>query len=81
VFSAVVAGGGFKGGRIVGASDARGETVKERPVYPWDLAASMYKLLGINYTDRLPHPQGCAAYVSPLATGALQSGGLLTEIM
>ncbi len=29
VFSAVVAGGGFKGGQIVGASDAKGEEVKE----------------------------------------------------
>jgi len=27
-------GGGFKGGRVVGASDAKGENVKERPVYP-----------------------------------------------
>ena len=34
VFSAVVAGGGFKGGQVVGASDAKGEEVKERPVYP-----------------------------------------------
>ena len=31
---AVVAGGGFKGGHVVGASDAKGEEVKERPVYP-----------------------------------------------
>ncbi|KPL22749.1 MAG: hypothetical protein AMJ75_07515, partial [Phycisphaerae bacterium SM1_79] len=42
VFSAVVAGGGFKGGHVVGASDEKGETVKERPVYPVDLIASMY---------------------------------------
>ena len=34
VFSAVVAGGGFKGGQVVGASDAKGEEVKDRPVYP-----------------------------------------------
>ena len=81
VFSAVVAGGGFKGGTVVGASDEKGERVKDRPVYPWDLTASMYKLLGIDYTGRLPHPQGCVAYVSPLANGSLQGGGLLTEIM
>ena len=37
VFSAVVAGGGFKGGHVVGASDARGEEVKDRPVSPADL--------------------------------------------
>jgi uncharacterized protein (DUF1501 family) len=80
-FSAIVAGGGFKGGAVVGATDARGENVRDRPVYPWDLAASVYKLLGIDPQGKLPHPQGCVAYVSPLANGTVQSGGLLTEIM
>ena len=80
-FSAVVAGGGFKGGHLVGATDFHGEEVKERPVYPWDLAASIYRLLGIDPQGRLPHPQGCVAYVSPLAGGNVQSGGMLTEIM
>jgi hypothetical protein len=41
----------------------------------------MYKLLGIDPQGKLPHPQGCTAYVSPLAAGNVQSGGLLTEIM
>jgi hypothetical protein len=77
----VVAGGGFRGGALVGSSDAKGEKVKDRPVYAWDLAASIYKLLGIDHTARLPHPQGCVAYVTPLASGALPSGGLLKEIM
>jgi hypothetical protein len=81
VFSGVVAGGGFQGGKVVGASDARGEKVKERPVYPWDLTASIYQLLGIDPAGRLPHPHGCVAYVSPIASGEVQSGGLLTEIM
>jgi len=63
VFSAVVAGGGFKGGRVVGASDARGETVKERPVYPWDLIASMYELLGIDTDAHLQHPLGLEVHV------------------
>ncbi len=76
-FSAVVAGGGFKGGVVVGSTDGRGENVRDRPVYPWDLAASIYKLLGIDPHGHLPHPQGCVAYVSPQAS----SGGLLTEIM
>jgi len=75
VFSAVVAGGGFKGGTVLGSSDARGEAVRDRPVYPWDLSASIYKLLGIDPHGKLPHPHGCVAYVSPA------SGALLTEIM
>ncbi|HYW79251.1 MAG TPA: DUF1501 domain-containing protein, partial [Thermoguttaceae bacterium] len=80
-FSCVVAGGGFQGGQIVGQSDAKGELVKDRPVYPWDLSASMYQLLGIDHTGTLPHPHGCVAHVTPVATGEIQSGGLLTEIM
>jgi len=58
VFSAVVAGGGFKGGTVVGSSDDKGETVKDRPVYPCDLIASMYQLLGIDVAAKLPHPLG-----------------------
>jgi uncharacterized protein (DUF1501 family) len=81
-YSAVVAGGGFKGGAVVGESDAKGEYVKSRPVFPWDLAASMYKLLGIDPNSRLSHPQGCGvAYVTPQAAGQIESGGMLTEIM
>jgi uncharacterized protein (DUF1501 family) len=81
VFSAVVAGGGFAGGQVVGSSDARGEAVKDRPTYPWDLSASLYRLLGIDPMGRLPHPQGCVAYVTPLGAGDVPSGGLLDEIM
>lgn len=81
VYSAVVAGGGFKGGTVVGSSDQKGERVKDRPVYPWDLSASMYTLLGIDPTSELPHPQGCVAHVTPPAGGDIQSGGMLTEIM
>jgi uncharacterized protein (DUF1501 family) len=80
-YSAVVAGGGFREGALVGSSDAKGEHVKDPPVYPWDLSASMYKLLGIEPTERLPHPQGCVAYVTPQASGSVTSGGLLNEIM
>ncbi|MGB2820248.1 MAG: DUF1501 domain-containing protein [Phycisphaerae bacterium] len=81
VFSAVVAGGGFKGGRVVGASDAKGEHVKERPVYPWDLIASMYELLGIDPKATLPHPQGQAVHATPSAEEGYEIGGRLKEIM
>jgi uncharacterized protein (DUF1501 family) len=81
VFTALVAGGGFKPGVVVGSSDGRGEAVRDRPVYPWDLSASIYKLLGIDPHGHLPHPQNCVAYVSPLASGGVPTGGLLTEIM
>jgi len=81
VFSAVVAGGGFKGGRVVGASDERGEEVKERPVYPVDLIGSMYELLGIDPEATLPHPQGLTVRVMPSATEGAETGGRLKEIM
>jgi hypothetical protein len=80
-FSAVVAGGGFKGGQVVGESDARGEDVKERPVYPCDLIGSMYELLGIDPEAKLPHPQGLEARATPSAAEGVKMGGRLTEIM
>jgi hypothetical protein len=81
VFSAVVAGGGFKGGQVVGASDARGEEVRDRPVYPVDLIAAIYELLGIDAAGTLPHPMGQAARVLPAAADGVPSGGRLKEIL
>jgi uncharacterized protein (DUF1501 family) len=81
VFSVLVAGGGFKGGRVVGSSDAKGEEVKDRPVYPVDLLGSIYQLAGIDAAARLPHPMGFEAHVLPAASESVKSAGILTEIM
>ena len=81
VFSAVVAGGGFKGGVVVGASDAKGEEVKDRPVYPCDLLAAIYERLGIAPDATLPHPQGSDVRVTPAAAEKVPSGGRLVEIL
>jgi uncharacterized protein (DUF1501 family) len=81
VFSAVVAGGGFKGGHVVGASDATGERVKERPVYPCDMIGSIYELLGIDPEAKLPHPQGLTVTATPSAADKVPTGGRLKEIM
>ena len=81
VFSAVVAGGGFKGGHVVGASDAKGEEVKDRPVYPCDLIGSLYELLGIDPDAKLPHPLGEVVRVTPSATEGVTQGGRLAEIL
>ncbi len=81
VFTVLVAGGGFKGGHVVGASDAKAEEVKERPVYPVDLLGSIYQLAGIDARARLPHPMGVEAYVLPSPAEGVKSAGLLTEIM
>jgi len=81
VFSHLIAGGGFKGGHIVGNSNDKGEAVKDRPIYPSDLTGSMYQLLGIATDAKLPHPQGLDFYVLPTPDEGLPSGGLLKEIM
>jgi hypothetical protein len=81
VFSAVVAGGGFKGGQVVGSSDAKGDDVKDRPVYPPDMIASMYELMGIDPNATLPHPQGDIVRAIPTAGEGVRSGGRLKEIM
>jgi uncharacterized protein (DUF1501 family) len=81
VFCAVVAGGGFKGGHVVGASDAKGQEVKDRPVYPGDLIGSMYELLGIDPKAKLPHPQGLAIRATPDAEDGVTLGGRLKEII
>ena len=70
-----------RGGQVVGASDAKAEEVKDRPVYPVDLIGSMYELLGIDMAGRLPHPQGQKVTVLPTAADGAKSGGRLTEIM
>ncbi|MGH9362368.1 MAG: DUF1501 domain-containing protein, partial [Thermoanaerobaculia bacterium] len=44
----VAGGGGVKGGRIVGATDGRGEFPRERPVTAADLHATIYRVLGID---------------------------------
>lgn len=81
VFSAVVAGGGFRGGHVVGSSDAKGEEVKDRPVYPCDLLGSIYEMLGIDPEGPLPNPLGEALTVTPTAADGIPMAGRLNEIM
>ena len=46
-YSMVLAGGGIKGGQIYGQTDAVAGSVKDFPVRPDDLAATLYECLGI----------------------------------
>jgi len=81
VFSAVVAGGGFKGGHVVGASDERGEEVEQRPVYPCDLIGTIYELLGIDPDGTLPHPEGLDVRVTPTTAEGVKMAGRLKELV
>jgi uncharacterized protein (DUF1501 family) len=51
VWSALLAGAGIGGGRVVGASDVRAAEPADRPVSPAELAATMLRCLGIVQTD------------------------------
>ncbi|WP_020469078.1 DUF1501 domain-containing protein [Zavarzinella formosa] len=61
-FSVMLGGGGLKGGMVVGASEPRGGKVRERPVSPGDLLATLYQTLGIpldtNFEDSSGRPVG-----------------------
>ena len=79
-FCAVMAGGGFKGGHVVGASDAKGEEVAEQPVYPLALLRSIYRLLGIDPDGPLPNQQGLEVKVMPAAEDGAVSDPLAAII-
>ena len=51
------AGGGVKGGRVVGKSDDIGAYPVERPVKPAEVVATVYKSLGLDLETHLPGPQ------------------------
>jgi hypothetical protein len=47
-YSTLLAGAGIKGGTVYGASDAHASYVKENPVSPADICATIYHCLGID---------------------------------
>ena len=57
-WTVVLAGGGIKGGQVVGASDAIGAAPQDKPVMPAHLAATVYKCLGVPVETELKTPQG-----------------------
>ena len=48
----------MKGGQVIGSSDEYGACPKDRPITPPEVAASVYKGLGIDPNARLPRPDG-----------------------
>jgi hypothetical protein len=47
-YSVVLAGAGIRGGTVCGASDGQAAYVKDRPVRPADICATIYQCLGID---------------------------------
>ena len=75
-FSTLVAGGGFKGGCVVGESDETASVPVSRPVSPQDFIGSIYELCGIDPEGPLPNNVGKKLPILPPSTG----GGRLKEI-
>lgn len=75
-FSALVAGGGFKGGCVVGKSDETASKPVERPVSPQDFIGSIYERCGIDPEGLLPNNVGKKLPILPPSTGE----GRLKEI-
>jgi len=69
-----LAGGGVKGGRVIGATDVRGEAPVDRPVGPPDLAFTVLKLLGIDPGPELITPAGRPVRI-------LSEGSLISEAL
>lgn len=61
VMSMCLAGGGLRHGQVIGASEKDGSTIRERPVTPGDLAATLFRYFGVSqdtyYTDNQGRPR------------------------
>lgn len=56
VWSVLFAGGGVRGGQIIGSSDAIASEPRDRPVTPAEIAATIYRLFGIDGRICIPGP-------------------------
>ncbi|MFN0105655.1 MAG: DUF1501 domain-containing protein [Bryobacteraceae bacterium] len=57
-YTVLMGGGPLKGGTVVGSSDEIGGFPKDRPTHPGEVAATIYKGLGISLETELPGAQG-----------------------
>ena len=65
VFSAAIAGGKVKGGRVIGASDSHGAFPKDNPKSPLDVLATIYDHLGIDAKKQYLNDAGRPITVLP----------------
>jgi hypothetical protein len=57
-FSAVLAGGGVRGGQVYGKTDAQGAAVADKPVKPAELNATIAYAMGIDWSKEVISPVG-----------------------
>ena len=71
VMSMTVAGGGFRHGQVIGATERDGGQIKERPVTPGDIAATIYHHMGVpldaTYLDFRGRPRHVVEKGKPIA--------------
>jgi hypothetical protein len=74
VMSVLAAGGGLAKGRVIGASNSRGETPQDRPVRPQDLLVTIYHQLGLDPETTFLNRSG-----RPVTIGS--NGEVITELL
>lgn len=74
VMSVLMAGGGIQGGRVVGASNHKGEFPAERPLTPADVLATIYERMGIDLSTHFVNRAGRPV---PINNG----GQVITELL
>ncbi len=85
---AVFAGAGVKGDQVLGATDNVGGKIidpgwhKQRPVYPEDVLATIYSVMGIDWTKKITQtPSGRAfEYTEYIAPKGLMDFGEISEL-
>ncbi len=64
VFSAMLAGGGVRGGQVYGASDKQGAFPADNPVSPADFSATLFHCLGLRADATVPDRLGRPVAIS-----------------
>jgi uncharacterized protein (DUF1501 family) len=60
---ALLAGGGMRMGQVIGSTDGKAENIKQRPLTPQNVFATVYRLLGIDPAQTLPDHNGRPMYL------------------
>ncbi|HEY7425082.1 MAG TPA: DUF1501 domain-containing protein [Gemmataceae bacterium] len=63
VMSALIAGGGLKMGQVIGSTNARAETPKDRPYRVPQVLSTIYQVIGIDPAKTFPNGSGRPMYI------------------